>query len=186
MQIKVWHIHFKDGWETVEWACNKQNTWGCWMCTGCNQQRLTTDSVRTRNWFGIPKTTVSKILMQDLGMKHVVTKFILWLLLPEQMEHHAAVADDLIQTTTSEPDLVPCNFWFFPRLKSPLNGKRFQTVDEIQENRTAESNSTKIFGRVIWAVQGMLQELCVQLYQGTCFEGSEVSLSYVQCFLCLQ
>ena len=87
--------------------------------------------------------------MQDLGMKHVVTKFILWLLLPEQKEHHAAVADDLIQTTTSEPDLVPCDFWFFPRLKSPLKGKRFQTVDEIQENRTAESNSNKIFGRVI-------------------------------------
>ena len=25
------------------------------------------------------------------------------------------------------PDLVPCNFWLFPKLKSPLKGKRFQT-----------------------------------------------------------
>ena len=33
------------------------------------------------------------------------------------------------------PDLVPCDFWLFPKLKSPLKGKRFQTVDEIQENR---------------------------------------------------
>ena len=32
------------------------------------------------------------------------------------------------------PDLVPCNFWLFPKLKSPLKGKRFQTVDEIREN----------------------------------------------------
>ena len=32
------------------------------------------------------------------------------------------------------PDLVPCNFWLFPKLKSSLKGKRFQTVDEIQEN----------------------------------------------------
>ena len=31
-------------------------------------------------------------------------------------------------------DLVPCNFWLFPKLKSPLKGKRFQTVYEIQEN----------------------------------------------------
>ena len=31
-------------------------------------------------------------------------------------------------------DLAPCNFWLFPKLKSPLKGKRFQTVNEIQEN----------------------------------------------------
>ncbi|KAG7154705.1 Mariner Mos1 transposase-like 3 [Homarus americanus] len=32
------------------------------------------------------------------------------------------------------PDLVPCNFWLFSKQKSPLKGKRFQTVDEIKEN----------------------------------------------------
>ena len=32
------------------------------------------------------------------------------------------------------PDLVPCDFWLFPKLKSPLKGKRFQTIIEIQEN----------------------------------------------------
>ena len=31
------------------------------------------------------------------------------------------------------PDLVPCDFWFFPKLKSPLKRQRFQTVNEIQE-----------------------------------------------------
>ena len=31
-------------------------------------------------------------------------------------------------------DLVPCDFWLFPKLKPPLKGKRFQTVSEIQEN----------------------------------------------------
>ena len=33
------------------------------------------------------------------------------------------------------PDLVPCDFWLFPKLKSPLKGKKFQTV-KIQENMT--------------------------------------------------
>ena len=33
------------------------------------------------------------------------------------------------------PDLVPCDFWLFPKLKSRLKGKRFQTIDEIQENK---------------------------------------------------
>ena len=45
--------------------------------------------------------------MQDLGMKCVVAKFVLWLLLPEQKEHCAAVANDLIQTATSEPKVGP-------------------------------------------------------------------------------
>ena len=35
------------------------------------------------------------------------------------------------------PDLVPCNFWLFPKLKSPLKRKRFQTTDEIKENDRA-------------------------------------------------
>ena len=54
----------------------------------------------------IPKTTVSEILMQDLGMKRVVAKFIPQLLLPEQKEPGATVANDLIQTTTNEPDIL--------------------------------------------------------------------------------
>ena len=32
------------------------------------------------------------------------------------------------------PDLAPCDFWLFLKLKSPLKGERFQAVDEIQEN----------------------------------------------------
>ena len=37
-----------------------------------------------------------------------------------------------------DPDLAPYNFWIFPKLKSPLKGKRFQTIDEIQENTTGQ------------------------------------------------
>ena len=32
------------------------------------------------------------------------------------------------------PDWAPCDFWLFPKLKSPLKGKRFQTINEIQKN----------------------------------------------------
>ena len=30
-------------WSTFWKACNKQNTWECWRCRGCNQQRSATD-----------------------------------------------------------------------------------------------------------------------------------------------
>ena len=49
---------------------------------------------------------VSKILTQDLGMKRVVAKFLPQLPLPEQKEHHAVVANDLIQIPPNEPDFL--------------------------------------------------------------------------------
>ena len=55
---------------------------------------------------GIPNTTASDIMTQDLGVKHVVAKFTLQLLLAEQKEHHTAVPNDLIQTATNEPDFL--------------------------------------------------------------------------------
>ena len=53
---------------------------------------------------GFPKTTVFGILTRDLGMKRVMAKFFLWLLLPQQKEPRATVANDLIQTAADEPD----------------------------------------------------------------------------------
>ena len=67
------------------------------------------------------------------------------------------------------PDLAPCNVWIFPKLKSPLKGKRFQTVDEIQKNTMGQ-----LMG--IGTVQGP---------KIPALKGTEVSLSYVQCFLYL-
>ena len=92
---------------------------------------------------GIPKTAVSEILMQDSA----AASFVPQLLLPEQKEHRTVVANDLNKTSTNKPGLAPCNFWLFPKLKSPLKGKRFQTADEIQENTTGRLMVT---GRTVW------------------------------------
>ena len=45
------------------------------------------------------------------------------------------------------PDLVPCDFWLFPKLKLPLKGKRFQTINEIQENTMRQLMA---IGRTVW------------------------------------
>ena len=68
------------------------------------------------------------------------------------------------------PDVVPCNFWLFPKLKPPLKGKRFQIFDEIQEDTTGQLIET---GRAVWGPKVPT------------FKGIEVTLSYVQCFLYL-
>ena len=68
------------------------------------------------------------------------------------------------------PDLAPCNFWFFSKLKSPLKGKRFQTIDEIQENTMGQQMA---IGRTVWSPR-------VPTLKGT-----EVSLSHLHSFLYL-
>ena len=66
------------------------------------------------------------------------------------------------------PDLVPCDFWLFPKLQSPLKGKRLQTIDEIQENTVGQ----------LMAIGRTVRGPKVPTLKGT-----EVSLSCVQCFL---
>ena len=68
------------------------------------------------------------------------------------------------------PDLVPCDFWLFPNLKSPLKGKRFLTINKIQETMTGQLMA---IGRIVWGPK-------VPTLKGT-----KASLSYVQCFLYL-
>ena len=47
-----------------------------------------------------------EILTQDLDMKCLIAKFVPQLLLPEQKEHSAAFANNLIQTTSRESDFL--------------------------------------------------------------------------------
>ena len=54
--------------------------------------------MRTTADLGIPETPVSGILTQDLDTKGITAKFVLWLLLPEQKELCAAVANDVGRT----------------------------------------------------------------------------------------
>ena len=44
-------------------------------------------------------------------------------------------------------DLASCDFWLFPKLKSRLKGKRFQTIDEIKENTAGQLMA---IGRTVW------------------------------------
>jgi hypothetical protein len=55
---------------------------------------------------GIPQTTVSEILTEDLVTKSVVAKFVPRLLSQEQKEFHAEVAQDLLEITNNDPDFL--------------------------------------------------------------------------------
>ena len=70
----------------------------------------------------------------------------------------------------NNPDLALCNFWLFPKLKSPLKGKRFQSLNETQENRMGQLMAT---GRTVWDPKVLT------------LKETEVSLACVQWSLCL-
>jgi hypothetical protein len=45
-----------------------------------------------------------------------------------------------MQTVTPTPyfpDMAPCDFWLFPKLKMPLKGTRFESREDIKQNATA-------------------------------------------------
>ena len=69
-----------------------------------------------------------------------------------------------------QPSFGACDFWLFPKLKSPLKEKKFQTIDEIQENMTGQLMA---IGRTVWGPKTLT------------LKETEVSLSYAQCFLYL-
>ena len=68
------------------------------------------------------------------------------------------------------PASVRWDFWLFPKLKTPLKVKRFQTIDVIQENTMGQLMA---FGRTVWGSKVLPSK------------GTEASLSYVRCFLYL-
>ena len=86
-----------------------------------------------------------------------------------QLHHNNMPVHQITQVTPPySPDVVPCDFWLFPKLKSPLKGKRFQTTYEIQENTMGQ---LMVIRRTLWGPKA------------STLKETKVSLSYEQCFL---
>ena len=72
----------------------------------------------------------------------------------------------VVPQTPYSPYLVPADFFLFPKLRSALEGRRFQTVEEIEENSIKEIlairqntfqdafQNWKDVGRGVWRVEG--------------------------------
>ena len=96
VQIKVWHKHFKDGQDSVESDPHSRRSATsrtpenveCARAAINKDQRLMVRELEAD--LRIPKTTVSKILREDLCMKCVMAKFLPWLLLCTMRENYAA------------------------------------------------------------------------------------------------
>jgi histone-lysine N-methyltransferase SETMAR len=68
------------------------------------------------------------ILHHDNVLSH--TAMAVQQFLAEKNHTHAAAS-------LYSPDLAPCDFWLFPKLKMGLQSRRFVTADDIKENAEA-------------------------------------------------
>jgi len=71
------------------------------------------------------------------------------------------------------PDLAPCNFYLFPKLKSKLKGHHFGTMENIQKVVTDELNILKENDFQYCYDQWRKRNHCVNS-QGSYFEGDNL------------
>ncbi|PNF29631.1 hypothetical protein B7P43_G16519, partial [Cryptotermes secundus] len=139
---------------------------------------------------GISRGSANIILTQDLGMRRVAAKFVPKLLSPEQQQLCHEVAQDMLESHSSHllqgflakhgilqvcqapysPDMAPCDFWLFPRLKTPIKGCRFYSREYIIQNTMAQLHAIpKAFQNCFQGLKGCWVK-CVES-QGAYFEG---------------
>jgi histone-lysine N-methyltransferase SETMAR len=75
-----------------------------------------------------------------------------WLLHHDNVPAHTALSVQqflaksnmvLLPHPPYSPDLAPCDFFLFPRMKKTLKGKRFSDVDEVKENTLTALKSSR-------------------------------------------
>jgi len=91
----------------------------------------------------------------------------LWVTEIWQLHHDNA----LVRQAPYSPDMAPCDFWLFPKLKMPLKGTRFESSEDIMRNATDQLYMIpqEAFQKCFQQWQDRWKK-CVY-YQGDYFEG---------------
>ena len=155
--------------EAIEWACvlcghHSQNDWASRAINASNfVLRLNISLWKLFRWFRRPQLWATG----DWQLCHYNMPVHVSCLMQSFFVKH-----QIIQVTQPlySPDLAACNFCLFLKLKSLWKEKRFQTIDEIQENTMGQ---LMVIGRIVWGPR-------VPTLKGT-----EASVGHVQCFLYL-
>jgi hypothetical protein len=86
------------------------------------------------------RETVRQIVKEDLGMRKISAKMVPRILTHDQKQrrlHISFLAKNSITKMDHppySPDLAPCDFWLFPKLKNALKGQRFANLPDLKRN----------------------------------------------------
>ena len=91
-------------------------------------------------------------------------------------DHFAKSSTHIVPQPPYSPDLAPCDFWLFPKLKRPLQGHRFDTIKEIQaESKKALKAVPEIEFNKCFDDWKKRWHKCI-ISGGVYFEGDEIDL----------
>ena len=83
---------------------------------------------------------------------------------------------NIIEQPEYSPDMAPVDFILFPKLKLPIQGTRFQSIEDIKENwrRELKSIPGNAFKKCFddWVIRW---HKCI-ISEGASFEGDEINL----------
>ena len=150
-RIKEWYNRFKGGRTSVDSDSRSGRSSTTKKLDNIEQVRIAIEGGRRltfrelENDLGIPKTTVWEILNKILGMTHVCAVTGFFTTITRQRIHRILRSNFWRNTRlyssdslSYSPDIAPCDFWMFPKLKMALKGKRFDDIETIQSNATRE------------------------------------------------
>ncbi|UYV73198.1 hypothetical protein LAZ67_10002165 [Cordylochernes scorpioides] len=163
-----WHSRFKAGRISIE--DDPRQGRPKFQRTDENVQKITdlikenprTTLLELEQDTGISKTTIGRIVTEDLKLKNTPAKFIPRFLTNEQKLCRLATCEDMMEMTRTDPeckdkiitgdetrvygydpetkpqsaewrDIAPNDFFLFPKLKAVLKGRHFDTRDDIIE-----------------------------------------------------
>jgi len=98
---------------------------------------------------GISHGSCHKILTEGLKRRRVASKFVPRLLSVDQkprlLTQRFLTNNNMtvVPHPPYSPDLAPCDFFLFPKMKMKLKGRRFQTLEEIQAESQAVLNTLR-------------------------------------------
>ena len=108
-----------------------------------------------------------------------------WFLHHDNAPSHTALVlrDHFVKTSTNivpqppySPDLAPCDFWLFSKLKRPLRGHRFDSIEEIKTEslKALKAIPKEDFAKCFddWKIRW---HKCIAV-EGDYFEGDEIDL----------
>ena len=97
-----------------------------------NDRRITIREVADD--VSISISSCHEIFSNVLGMKRVAAKFVPKLLNFEQKQRRMEVAQESLTMSQPpySPDMAPCDFFLFPKIKRTLKGRLFSAIDDIK------------------------------------------------------
>jgi len=89
-------------------------------------------------------------------------------------DHFAKNSTHIVPQPPYSPDLAPCDFWLFPKLKRPLPGHRFDTIEKIRIAARFEGHSENRLNNCFEDWKKHWHKCIVS--GGEYFEGDEIDL----------